>query len=99
MGYPEHVRGVGTTQDAAASYTSRVCEQKLPESLLQRTPPLLKVAVNQNTPALDADVSCIIILLTLQKPAPNGLLHLPRSKSHPAPSLQLMHNKLHDLTD
>jgi len=62
---------------------------------------LSRVAVNQNTPAPDADVPCIIILLTLQKLALNGLLHLLRSKSRPASSLQLIRtrtNKLHDLT-
>jgi hypothetical protein len=56
---------VYTTQDNTASYTPRFCERKLPESLLQRTSPLLKyspqVAVNQNTPAMDTDILCIII--------------------------------------
>jgi hypothetical protein len=63
-----------------------------------------QVAVNQNTPAPEADVLCIITLVTLQKPATNGLLHLLRYKScRLFTPTHLQHscthaNKLYDLT-
>jgi len=47
---------VGATREYTASYTPRFCERKLPESPLHRISPLLKVAVNQNTPASDASI-------------------------------------------